>query len=113
MRKLMFSLWCLSIVVLLAVSALCAGGIAIAASAAPNEITKKATADHVLRVGPSQTLRSVAEAARIARDGDTVEIEAGDYAGDVAMWAQNDLALRAVGAGREWRIRASFVAIAR
>lgn len=51
----------------------------------------------ILRVGPGQTLKRVGEAARIARDGDTVEIEAGDYEGDVAAWAQSNLTLRAVG----------------
>jgi hypothetical protein len=57
----------------------------------------KSGSGRILRVGPGQTLKSVAEAARIARDGDTVEIEAGDYEGDVAAWAQSNLTLRAVG----------------
>lgn len=57
----------------------------------------KAGIGRILRVGPGQTLKRVAEAARLARDGDTVEIEAGDYEGDVAAWAQSNLTLRAVG----------------
>jgi hypothetical protein len=54
-------------------------------------------AHHVLRVGPKRTVTTVAEAARIASDGDTVEIDAGTYAGDVATWKQSNLTLRAVG----------------
>jgi hypothetical protein len=50
-----------------------------------------------LRVGPDQTYRRVADAAAAARDGDVVEIAAGVYAGDVAIWPQNDLLVRGVG----------------
>lgn len=51
----------------------------------------------VLRVGSGQRLSTVAQAAREARDGDIVEIEAGDYRGDVAVWMQRQLTIRAVG----------------
>ena len=37
-----------------------------------------------LRVGPEQQIRSISVAAAMAKDGDTIEIEAGDYLGDVA-----------------------------
>lgn len=50
-----------------------------------------------LRVGPSQSLQSISNAAAIARDGDTIEIEAGDYVADVAVWKQKNLTLRGVG----------------
>ncbi|MDE2399181.1 MAG: hypothetical protein KGM91_27380, partial [Burkholderiales bacterium] len=51
-------------------------------------------------VGP-QGLGSIAEAASRARDGDVVEIEAGDYHGDVASWPQARLTIRGVhGAAR-------------
>lgn len=50
-----------------------------------------------LRVGKFQPYVSIAAAARDARNGDTVEIEAGDYVGDVAIWAQNKLTIRGVG----------------
>lgn len=49
------------------------------------------------RVGPDERLQSVAEAAARARDGDTVEIVAATYAGDVAVWPQKRLTLRGVG----------------
>ncbi|MET0518429.1 MAG: hypothetical protein ABW005_06290 [Burkholderiaceae bacterium] len=51
----------------------------------------------LLRVGRGQAVKSLAEAAARARDGMRVEVEAGDYIGDVAVWPQNDLSLCAVG----------------
>jgi hypothetical protein len=51
----------------------------------------------ILRVGPTQTFRSIAAAASAAKDGDVVEIEAGDYFGDVAVWKQERLIIRGVG----------------
>ena len=54
-------------------------------------------AGEVLRVGPGQELKLPSAAAKAARDGDTIEIEAGLYAGDAAVWIQNGLTIRAVG----------------
>jgi hypothetical protein len=51
----------------------------------------------VLRVGQDEALKVPSEAARIAQDGDTVEIVAADYTADVASWRQNRLTLRGVG----------------
>jgi parallel beta helix pectate lyase-like protein len=51
----------------------------------------------VLRVGPARELARPSDAARMAQDGDTVEIDAGEYLGDVAVWSQSDLTLRGVG----------------
>jgi hypothetical protein len=51
----------------------------------------------VLRVSPNDPLRSLAATARAARDGDTIEVEPGTYAGDVAAWPQSDLTIRGVG----------------
>jgi hypothetical protein len=51
----------------------------------------------VLQVGPGHELKAPSAAAKIARDGDTIEIEAGLYAGDAAVWTQNGLTIRAVG----------------
>ncbi len=50
-----------------------------------------------LHVGPAREVRTLAEAARLACDGDTVEVDAGDYSRDVAVWQQDRLHLRAVG----------------
>ncbi|CAM3905332.1 hypothetical protein [Roseateles saccharophilus] len=56
-----------------------------------------AHAGTVLKVGPRRAVRSLAAAARQARDGMLIEIDAGDYVGDAAVWTQSDLTLRAVG----------------
>lgn len=52
---------------------------------------------NVVRVGPGRSLRTIAAAATVARDGDLVEIDAGDYIGDTATWTQRKLTIRAVG----------------
>lgn len=41
-----------------------------------------------LRVGSQEKIIRIAEAARLAKDGDTVEILPGEYRGDVAVWQQ-------------------------
>ncbi|RCW76599.1 hypothetical protein DES41_1011207 [Pseudorhodoferax soli] len=51
----------------------------------------------VWRVGPQEALLSIAAAAKLARSGDTVEVQAGTYRGDVAVWGQKQLTIRAVG----------------
>ena len=56
-----------------------------------------AVAQTVLRVGPNLEFGTVAAAARAAKDGDVIEIEAGDYRRDVAIWTQKDLTIRGVG----------------
>ncbi len=50
-----------------------------------------------LRVGPGRSLATPSAAAAVARDGDTVLIDAGAYVGDVATWTQDDLTLRGDG----------------
>lgn len=55
----------------------------------------------VWRVGPAGSLSRIADAARLAQSGDVVEIEAGDYRQDVALWEQKRLTIRGVnGAAR-------------
>ena len=49
-----------------------------------------------IEVGAQRTVKTLSEASQIARDGDTVEVDAGDYLRDVATWTQNDLTLQAV-----------------
>jgi len=51
----------------------------------------------IIRVGSEHSVKTIAAAARLARDGDTVEIQAGDYAGDTAVWTQNNLRIRGIG----------------
>lgn len=61
---------------------------------APEPVPAGAT---VWRVGPGEALTRIADAARRARDGDVVEISAGDYRGDVTVWMQKKLTIRGVG----------------
>lgn len=66
--------------------------------------TPMAEEPQVLKVGPERRFKVPSQAARFARDGDVIEIDAGDYLGDVAVWRANRLILRGVG-GRP-RLRA-------
>lgn len=66
---------------------LCSAGLVPADAGAPR----------TWRVGPDRELRVPSAAAALARDGDTVLIDAGTYVGDVATWTQDDLTLRGVG----------------
>jgi hypothetical protein len=51
----------------------------------------------VIRVGPRQAVTSVALAAGMAKDGDTIEIEPGDYLADVASWDRAEITIRGLG----------------
>ena len=59
--------------------------------------TSAAHAGPTLKVGPRQAVKSLAAAARQAKDGTLIEVDAGDYIADVATWHAHDLTLRAVG----------------
>lgn len=65
----------------------------LAAVAAP----ALAAAAPAFRVGPQQSIKTLAAAAKEARDGMLIEVEAGTYTADVAAWPQHDLTLKAVG----------------
>lgn len=49
-----------------------------------------------LRVGPNHEYPTPSAAAARAQDGDTIEITAGEYPGDVAVWSANRLTIRGV-----------------
>ncbi len=51
----------------------------------------------IVRVGPGGDVATIAAAARLAGDGGIVEVQAGEYHGDVAVWLQKRLTIRAVG----------------
>ena len=51
----------------------------------------------VIQVGATRDIRTLRQAAKIARDGDTIEVDAGDYEGDTAVWTQNNLIIRGIG----------------
>lgn len=59
--------------------------------------TQQVNLNQLIRVGPERIYRLPSDAAKIAQDGDTVEIDAGEYLGDVAIWRQSNLTLRGVG----------------
>lgn len=54
------------------------------------------TSRRVLRVGPKRRLRLPSHAARIARDGDHIRIDAAEYR-DCAVWRAHNLILEGVG----------------
>jgi hypothetical protein len=51
----------------------------------------------ILRVGRDQKIKTIANAARVARAGTVVEVDAGDYFADVAVWEHDGVTLRGVG----------------
>ena len=51
----------------------------------------------ILRVGPERDIKTIASAASLATAGSIVEVDAGVYKGDVAVWTQEKLTLRAIG----------------
>lgn len=51
----------------------------------------------VIRVGPEGHVQKISEAARLAKDGDIVEITSGEWQGDVALWEQKQLTIRGLG----------------
>lgn len=51
----------------------------------------------VLHVGAKRELKRPSAAAQIARDGDVIEIDAGIYEGDAAVWRQHRLTIRGLG----------------
>src|SRR6058998_438254 len=81
----------------IAVLAFLLSGIAQAPDAAGVAAERGVTAAQrkLIRVGPQHSLTRIAEAAKIARDGDVVAIESGDYVMDVAAWRQSNLTIRA------------------
>ncbi len=52
----------------------------------------------VLNVGPSRQLKLPSQAAAIAKPGDTIRIDAGEYA-DCAIWRASQLTIEGEGAG--------------
>ena len=50
-----------------------------------------------IRVGPTRAVRTISEAARLAAAGVAIEVDAGVYAADVAVWERDGVTVRAVG----------------
>lgn len=57
----------------------------------------EAMSAQVIQIGPLRKVTTLAMAATLAKDGDTLEVDAGTYPADVAIWTQNHLTIRAVG----------------
>lgn len=68
-------------------------GVLLVSAAAADDAPEART----IRVGATGDVRTIAEAASLARDGDIVEVEAGTYRRDVAVWLQRALTIKAVG----------------
>lgn len=66
---------------------------------------RSTSVDGVLQVGPQRHIKTIREASKLARRGTTIEVDTGEYFGDVATWTQDDIRLRAIG-GRV-RLRAN------
>jgi len=67
------------------------------ASVAANRNAVDAPKSRLIQVGRDRAIKRIADAARRARSGDVIEVDAGEYAGDIASWRQNNLTIRAVG----------------
>jgi hypothetical protein len=57
----------------------------------------------VLRVGAKRELKRPSDAARVAHDGDVIEIDAGIYEGDATVWQQHRLTIRGIGGRAQLR----------
>lgn len=68
-----------------------------ATPAGPESAADARSEPGLLRVGPLRELALPSEAARLAGNGDVVEIDAGTYEGDTAIWTQDRLTIRGVG----------------
>jgi Right handed beta helix region len=51
---------------------------------------------NIIHVGPAQKITTIAAAAKIAADGDIIEIDSGEYRGDVSSWGQKKLTIRGI-----------------
>lgn len=48
-------------------------------------------------VGPGEKITTITEAARLAQDGEVIEIRPGDYHGQPVIWAKNEIIIRGAG----------------
>ena len=60
--------------------------------AAKNVVAPKAT----MLVGAGEKISTLTDAARLAKDGEVIDIQPGTYRGQPAIWTQNNLIIRAV-----------------
>jgi hypothetical protein len=65
-----------------------------AANEQPSVAPKTGT---LIQVGPGRKIRTLYQASLLARDGDVLEVDAGEYPGDVVVWKGMRLTIRGVG----------------
>ena len=82
---------------MLALSGLLASTHELVAEPDVRDAARESVQPALLRVGPARQLTRPSDAARFARDGDIVEIDAGVYDGDAAVWRQHNLTIRGIG----------------
>jgi hypothetical protein len=85
-----------------AASQAAADGLVADRAAGPGQPLEKkwpnaAAGGRTLVVGPQEQIRSITEAARLARDGDTIEILPGEYRQQAVVWLQGRLTVRGRG----------------
>ena len=68
---------------------------------APEPPAQKPSADWVAKatmvVGPGEKVGTLTDAARLAKDGEVIEIRPGSYRGQPALWTQDNLLIRGAG----------------
>ncbi len=75
-------------------------GVASVGAGETARVNATARSGSVLQVGPGRTYTKPSQAAAVAQDGDTIQIDSGLYSGDVCYWAANNLLIQGVGSGR-------------
>lgn len=74
------------------------GSLVVQENATPAETLANARAKAAtMRVGSQEKISTITEAARLARDGEVIEIQPGTYRGQPAVWTQNNLVIRGAG----------------
>ena len=68
----------------------------IAVSANASEIVPSEP-EKIIRVGPDREVKTLSAASKLLKERGTIEVDAGEYRADVAVWKQKNLTLRAVG----------------
>ncbi|HZL59147.1 MAG TPA: right-handed parallel beta-helix repeat-containing protein [Stellaceae bacterium] len=63
----------------------------------PAALKPDSPSGRVLHVGPAREIKTIEQASKLAKDGDVIEIDSGDYRGDVATWSANDIVIRGIG----------------
>lgn len=69
----------------------------VVTAAAACRVAGSARSASPLQVGPRRAIKTVARAATLARPGDLIEVDAGEYFADVAVWQSDRVTVRAVG----------------